>query len=188
MKLILASASPRRQELLKKITEDFIVFPADIDESVPKSVSADNYAEYLAVKKAIAVFNKYPDSIVIGCDTAVILDDKILGKPKDKNEAKNMLRMLSGREHKVITGCALFCRKKSLSFSVETKVRFYELSKQEIEDYINTDEPYDKAGGYGIQGKASLFISGITGDYYNVVGLPVAALNKAMRKFEKEIL
>lgn len=188
MELILASASPRREELLKKITDDFIIVPAQIDEAVPDFIPALQYAEFLAVQKARAVALQNPDAVVIGCDTAVIADGVVLGKPKNKEQATEMIQCLSGKEHQVITGCALFYGEKSISFSEETKVRFYSLTESEISDYVQTDEPYDKAGGYGIQGAGALLISGINGDYYNVVGLPVAKLSRVLQSFTKEIL
>lgn len=179
--IILASASPRRQELLKLILSEFKVIPSDAEESVPNNISAEETAEYLAVLKAKAVAENHKDSIVIGADTCVVVGNTILGKPKDKNDARRMMKMLSGRVHKVITGCAVIEGKKTTSFSAVTEVEFYALSDSEIEEYINTAEPYDKAGGYGIQGKASLFVKGIKGDYFNVVGLPVAELNRKLK-------
>ncbi len=179
--VILASASPRRQELLKNVFAEFKVEPSNAEENVPKDVSAENTAEYLAKIKAEAVASAYPDDMVIGADTCVVVDSKILGKPKDIDDARQMLRLLSGRTHKVITGCAVVKEGATTSFSVETEVEFYPLDMDEIEEYIKTSEPYDKAGGYGIQGKASLFVKGIRGDYYNVVGLPLAELNKRLK-------
>ncbi len=179
--VILASASPRRRELLKLIFNEFKVIPSDAEEIVPKGISAEKTAEYLAELKSKAVAEKYPQYTVIGADTCVVVDNVILGKPKDKEDAKRMMQMLSGRTHKVITGCAIVKNGVISSFSVETEVEFYNLTYAEIEDYINTAEPYDKAGGYGIQGKASLFVKGIKGDYFNVVGLPVAELNQKLK-------
>lgn len=178
--IILASASPRRKELLSVITNNFVVFPSKAEETVPSGISADKTAEYLAKIKALSVAENYPDSIVIGADTCVVAGDVILGKPKDKAQARQMMKLLSGNTHKVVTGCAVVKNGKVNSFSVCTEVEFYPLSDAEIESYINTLEPYDKAGGYGIQGKASLFVKGIKGDYFNVVGLPVAELNRKL--------
>ncbi len=180
-RIILASASPRRQELLRLIFNEFNVIPSDAEEIVNENISAENTAEYLAVLKAKAVAEKYPQDTVIGADTCVVIGNKILGKPKDKEDARKMIKLLSGNVHKVITGCAIIGGKKINSFSAETEVEFYPLSDAEIEEYINTSEPYDKAGGYGIQGKASLFVKGIKGDYFNVVGLPIAQLNKELK-------
>lgn len=179
--IILASASPRRRELLSLITEDFKVIPSDAEETVPENIETEKTAEYLAEIKAKAVAEKYPLDIVIGSDTCVVAEGKILGKPKDKNDARQMMQTLSGKTHKVITGCAIVKGSKTVSFSVETSVEFYPLSEEQIEEYINSSEPYDKAGGYGIQGKAALFVKGIKGDYFNVVGLPIAELNLKLK-------
>lgn len=177
-KIILASASPRRRELLSVITEDFTVIPSSAEEIIPEGTPIEKTAESLAVIKAQAVAKDYPQSIVLGADTCVISENQILGKPKTKEEAFRMLKMLSGKIHSVFTGCAIVKNGETKSFSTETRVEFYPLSDKEIEDYVNTSEPYDKAGGYGIQGKASLFVRGIEGDYFNVVGLPIAELSR----------
>ena len=179
--LVLASASPRRQELIRLIDEEIIICPSDADESYSADTPTDNVPELLAVRKAAEVAKKYPNDTVIGCDTSVIIGNEILGKPTDKEDAARMLRLLSGNTHKVITGCAIFKGGKSISFSETTFVTFYPLSDKDIEDYIATNEPYDKAGAYGIQGKASLLVKGIEGDYSNVVGLPVARLNRVLK-------
>lgn len=184
MPIILASASPRRQELLKKITEDFISIPADIDETVPYGIPAEQAPEYLALKKAEHIAKGHPDSIVLGSDTGVFLDGEMLGKPCDRNEAYKMLETLSGRTHSVITGCAVVKGDKKVTFSCKTEVTFYELSRQEIADYVSTGECDDKAGAYGIQGKGALLIKEIKGDYFNVVGLPTAELYRSLKKFE----
>lgn len=185
MRLILASASPRRRELISLISENVICAVSGVDEIVPSDVAVCDVPLSLASQKAEAVAKLYPDDIVIGCDTGVILDDEMLGKPKDKDDARRMISALSGRAHQVITGCSIWHKGKSFGFSNVTEVEFYELSTQEIEDYINTSEPYDKAGGYGIQGKASLFVKGIKGDYFNVVGLPVAELSRQIKAFSE---
>ena len=184
--LILASASPRRQELLKLITEDFKIVPADIDESVDKSLPLESVPEHLADKKAAFVSTQYPDDIVIGCDTGVFVGNRMLGKPHGDMAAFEMLRLLSGRTHRVITGCAIYKGSKKLTFSDVTEVEFYPLSNEEIKAYIATGEPADKAGAYGIQGKGSLLIKGIRGDYFNVVGLPVAKLSRALKDIQAE--
>lgn len=180
--LILASASPRRQELISLITKDFLVCPANVDESFSADIPAENVPEMLAVRKALAVSKEHPLDTVIGCDTSVIVDGELLGKPVDDNDAFRMLKLLSGKTHKVITGCAIFKNGKSLSFSETTYVTFYPLSDTEINDYILTLEPKDKAGAYGIQGFGSLLVKEIQGDYFNVVGLPVARLNKMLKR------
>lgn len=181
-KIILASASPRRHELLRLITDDFTAAPANVDETLPDNISHDRASEYLAVIKAEAAANEYPDAVVIGCDTTVISGSCIMGKPRDKAHARELITALSGRTHRVITGCAIVCGESMTSFSEVTEVTFRKLSCQEIEDYISTEEPYDKAGGYGIQGKGALLVERINGDYFNVVGLPVSRLNHELKK------
>ncbi len=177
MKLVLASKSPRRSEILKNAGIDFTVRVADADETIPDGAKPEDAVVFLAARKAMAVERK-DDEVVLGADTVVVLDDKILGKPKDKDDAFNMIKMLSGRVHSVFTGVCAIGDGISLTFAEETKVEFYPLSDNEIYDYINTNEPYDKAGAYGIQGLASKFIRGIEGDYFNVVGLPVSSVYK----------
>lgn len=183
MKIILASNSPRRKELLKYLYQDFLVIPADIDETIPKDIEIEKSAEYVAIKKAKAISKDNQDSLVIGCDTIVLVDNTILGKPKDKSNCLNMLKSLSGREHSVITGVCVVFGEKMITFSEETKVKFYTLSDDEILKYISTGEPFDKAGGYGIQGYGSLLVEKISGDYFNVVGLPISKLNQELKKF-----
>ena len=180
--LILASASPRRKELISIISKDVSIKPAEVDESFTNDIKAENVPEMLAVRKAAFVAKEYPNDTVIGCDTSVIIDGVILGKPTDCEDAKRMLRMLSGKTHKVITGCAIFKCCRSLSFSEVTDVTFYSLTEKEIDDYVHTMEPMDKAGSYGIQGYGSLLVKEIHGDYFNVVGLPVGKLNKMLKK------
>ncbi len=182
-KPILASASPRRKEYLKLIFNKFEIIPSDVDETLPKGISGTNAPEYLAKLKAQNIAEKYPECLVIGADTCVIYKNKIFGKPKSPEEAFSMLKTLSGKTHKVITGCALVKGEKLKSFSVTTKVKFFPLSDEEIKAYTATSEPYDKAGGYGIQSFGGLFVEKIKGDYFNVVGLPVPRLKKELEKF-----
>ncbi len=184
-KIILASGSPRRKELLAYIVPEYDVFPADIDESVPVEISPENCAELLAVKKAAYVSEKFPESVVIGCDTVVISDGEILGKPKDPADAERMLKMLSGKVHTVITGVCIFCGDRRESFSCRTEVEFYPITEKEIAEYISTGEPMDKAGAYGIQGKGCVFVKAINGDFFNVVGLPVSMLKRRLDDFLK---
>ena len=181
--VILASASPRRQELLKVIFDDFEIMPADIDESISEDIKVDLRPEKIAQRKALHIAEKHPESLVIGCDTAVIVDDTMLGKPKDEQDAIKMLKTLSGRTHKVITGNCLVLNNKEVCFSVVTEVEFYSLTDSEISEYIETKDWKDKAGAYGIQGKAGLFVKQIKGDYNNVVGLPCAELNRQIKAF-----
>ena len=184
MSLILASGSPRRKELLQLITEDFIVHSVDADETLPAGMPVEMAAAYLADLKASTAAKIFPDQIVIGCDTIVLLGDEIMGKPKDRDDAHRMLRALSGETHSVLTGTSLYYGTQTTVFTTETLVTFYPLSDAEIERYLDTGEPFDKAGAYGIQGKGSLLVQGIEGDYFNVVGLPVAALSRALTQFE----
>lgn len=181
MKLVLASKSPRRSEILKNAGIDFTVRVADADETIPDGTKPEDAVVFLAARKAMAV-PRTEDETVLGADTIVVLDDKILGKPKDKEDAYNMIKSLSGRVHSVFTGVCAIGNGISLTFAEETKVEFYPLSDDEIYEYINTDEPYDKAGAYGIQGLASKFIRGIQGDYFNVVGLPMSSVYKKILK------
>ncbi len=157
--------------------------PADVDEAIPLDISALKAPEYLSLKKARHIAKDNPDSIVIGSDTCVILGDKILGKPQSETEAKEMLCALSGKTHLVVTGCAIIKGKKETTFSEVTEVAFYPLKAEEIEEYIATGESMDKAGAYGIQGKGSLLVKEIKGDYFNVVGLPVARLSRELKAF-----
>lgn len=186
MGLILASASPRRQELLRLITEDFTVCPAAVDESLPPAMSVREAARFLAKKKAMAVVAEHPEAVVLGSDTTVILGDTILGKPETPERAVEMLRMLSGKTHKVITGVALAKGDKVTSFQTVTNVTFYRLTEAHIQGYVATKEPLDKAGGYGIQGYGALLVQKIVGDYYGVVGLPVAPTARALAEFQHE--
>ncbi|MCQ2450549.1 MAG: Maf family protein [Clostridia bacterium] len=183
MDYILASSSPRRKELLKQIVDEYSCVTADIDEVCPEDILLQKRPEYLAKLKAKHIAEKNKNSIVIGADTAVFSGDKMLGKPKSESEAFNMLCSLSGKTHTVITGCAIVFGDRIHSFSVKTLVTFYPLSKSEILEYIATKEPFDKAGGYGIQGKGSQLIKGIDGDYFNVVGLPVSRLKSELANF-----
>ena len=184
MEIILASASPRRRELMSLLCDEFKIIPALGEEITPKDLSPAKAPEYLATLKAREIAKNYPEALVIGCDTAVFLDDKMLGKPKNREEARKMLLSLSGRSHKVISGCALILGEKTESFSVETEVLFFELSEEEIEIYLASGEGDDKAGSYGIQGKGSLFVKGIKGDYFNVVGFPVATIKRKIEKMK----
>ena len=183
MHYILASASPRRQELFHKITDDFTVQPAEVEETIPPDVLPEDVAAYLSHIKADAVSKNNPNAIVIGCDTVVLLEEQVLGKPHSPEEAKAMLQALSGKTHQVITGTTVTDGSRTVTFSSETAVTFYPLSEAEIDAYLATGEPFDKAGAYGIQGKGSLLIHSIQGDYFTVMGLPVARLSRVLRQF-----
>ena len=183
MDVILASASPRRRELLETIGVSFVVEPADIDELNEPVCPIESYAVRLAEKKAIKVAGKHPAALVIGCDTIVTIGCEVLGKPKDRTDAFNTLKKLSGREHSVITGVCL-CRSNVIAtFSVETRVSFNNLTDNMINGYLDEDEWKDKAGGYAIQGKGAGLVSKIDGDIYNVIGLPISRLKKEMECF-----
>ena len=183
--LILASASPRRQELLRNAGIPFTVQSASIDETPLAGEAPRECAERLAREKALAVFQSNPQHFVLGADTIVVVDDVILGKPRDAEDAVRMLRLLSGRTHAVITGvCVVRARSVSSvrTASETTLVTFCELSDDEIRFYIATGEPMDKAGAYAIQGMASRWIPRVEGDYSNVVGLPVALVYRILRE------
>jgi septum formation protein len=183
--IVLASASPRRQELLRNAGIPFTVQPADINETPRAGEFPRDYAVRLAREKALAVFESRPQSYVLGADTIVVVDDAILGKPRDADDAARMLRMLSGRTHEVITGVCLVTsvagKAEALTASEITLVTMCGLSEPEVRDYIATGEPMDKAGAYAIQGIASRWIPRIEGDYSNVVGLPVALVYRMLR-------
>lgn len=185
MDIVLASASPRRRELLTTAGLSFRVLTADTDETVPKGTHPDVAVSLLAERKAAAVKEKYSlgdDALIIAADTVVYHNGMILGKPKDEADAVAMLTSLSGSEHSVSTGLALSYGGRIVSEPVSTVIRFRELSREEIELYVKTGEPMDKAGAYGIQVKASMFVTGIEGDYFATVGLPVCRLMTLARE------
>ena len=180
--LVLASASPRRQELLRSAGICFEVQAAHIDEAPLPGESAKSCAERLAREKAQAVAKEHPRDVVLGADTVVVVDGQILGKPMDAADAVRMLRMLSSREHQVITGVCAVANGESSVASETTTVAMSEISEKEIADYVATGEPMDKAGAYAIQGVASRWIPRIEGDYSNVVGLPVALVWRMLQE------
>jgi len=184
IKLILASGSPRRIELLKLLGCKFKVIPSLIEEKINPRLSPIKNVKRISRLKALDVASKISEGIVIAADTIVVLDKRILGKPKNKKEARGMLKSLSGKVHKVITGLAIIDAKtkKILQDVVITKVKLRHLNKNLIDKYIASGEPLDKAGAYAIQGKASLFVESIRGDYFNIVGLPLSALNRLLEK------
>ncbi len=181
MKIILASASPRRQELLKRLYSDFEVIPSDIDETLPEDVGAEFAPIFLAAEKALHIAEKHPDDLVIAADTIVVFDGEILGKPKNDTDAKRMLKTLSGNTHKVITGCCVRYGEECASFAEESLVTFFDLTENEIDDYIASGATVGKAGAYGIQDQGGLFVEKIDGDYYNIVGLPIARLYREIK-------
>lgn len=180
--MILASQSPRRRELLGLITDSFSVIPAKGEERIPNGTHARAAVELLARQKAQEIALAHSGEVIIAADTVVCCDGVIMGKPHSDPQAREMLRSLSGRVHEVYTGvCVIFpdgCRE---CFSEETLVEFFELTDEEIDAYVSTGEPRDKAGAYGIQGKGALLVKGIKGDYYNVMGLPVARLARVLK-------
>ncbi len=181
-RVILASKSPRRRELLGLIFKDFDIVPAEGEELIPEGTAAEKASELLALQKCREVAKKHPEALVIGCDTTVVVGssmEDILGKPRDEQDAAAMLRRLSGTRHRVISGTALSLQGREVSFSEVTEVCFRDLTDAEIADYIATGEPMDKAGAYGIQERGALLVSGIDGDFFNVVGLPVSHLAQA---------
>lgn len=178
--IVLASKSPRRQELIRLITDDFTVASADADETLPHPMSPSDAVMYLSEIKARPLADG--KNTVIGADTVVALEGSILGKPKDKDDAFRMLRSLSGKTHSVYTGVTIIKGEKADTFFEKTDVEFYDLSDEEIADYISTGEPMDKAGAYGIQGYGALLVKKISGDFFNVVGLPVGKLNCELKK------
>jgi septum formation protein len=182
--LVLASASPRRQEILRNAGIPFVVHPTDIPEVPREGEAPRSCAERLAREKALDVFSQRPDDCVLGADTIVVVDAEILGKPRDRADAARMLRLLSGRTHQVITGVCLAgpqARGKDTR-SETTLVTMNGLSDDDIRSYVLTGEPMDKAGAYAIQGIASRWISRIEGDYLNVVGLPVSLVYRMLRE------
>lgn len=181
MNLILASASERRHELLKRLTSEFNVVVSDFDEdSVTFDGDCEEFVKKLAKGKALDVAKKIrEESVIIGCDTVVFFENKVLGKPRNRNEAFAMLKVLSGNTHQVYSGVAIYDSRKdsTLEIAVKTDVKFSSITEAEIEKYIDSGEPMDKAGAYGIQGLGGVFVEEIHGCYYNVVGLPINKLN-----------
>ncbi len=184
--MILASQSPRRRELLALITPDFEVIPAQGEEKLPAKISPDEAVLLLSQQKAAEVSaRKFPSGdvtdTIIAADTVVAIDGDILGKPHSRENAVEMLRRLSGRKHSVFTGVTVITPDRTISFVEETAVEFFPLTESEIEAYVDTGDPMDKAGAYGIQGRGALLVKRIEGDYYNVMGLPVGGLYRRIK-------
>ena len=190
MNIILASASPRRRELLERIgITGFTVAAPNVDESVEPGLSPADMVEQLSLRKARAAAGHFgPDDLILAADTVVALDGAVLGKPRDEDDAFAMLSALSGREHCVYTGITVLRGAKVITQHEATAVTFRELSPDEIWGYIATGEPLDKAGAYGIQGVGALLVSGIRGDYSNVMGLPLFRLGRILRDFGMDLL
>ena len=179
-KLILASGSPRRSEILNSVGWEFEKVVADIDETEFAGENPADYVQRLAKEKAEFVAKNYPDQLVLGADTTVVIDDQIIAKPVDLDDARRMLRLLSGRTHEVLTGVAVVKNGETKVGLQSTKVKFAELTESEIEFLVKFGEPLDKAGAYAVQAQAALFIEGIEGDYWNVVGLPISLVYRLM--------
>ncbi len=182
--LILASSSPRRRELLLNLRIPFKVIPSRVDEKFDGTEDFREFAMSMAKEKAMEVYDRLKDGWILGADTIVIVDGRLFGKPKDYDDAKHMLKFLSGREHTVITGFCIIDPGGDLSYieAVESRVRIRELSEEEIDAYLETGEPFDKAGAYAVQGIGSFMIKSINGSYTNVVGLPVCEVIFALKR------
>ena len=184
MNIVLASKSPRRKELLSLLDLDFEIITADIDETMDPTLPVAEEVARLSYEKAAAIRPQVSaDTIVISADTIVELDGKVMGKPKDEQDAFKMLKSLSGNTHNVLTGVTVLKGDLYLTKTVTTTVYFRDITDDEIKDYISTFEPMDKAGSYGIQGRGSKFVEKINGDYFNVVGLPVCTLSLMLKEF-----
>ncbi len=188
--IILASASPRRKVLLEKIGLIFEVEPSNYEEDMPLRLEPHEFARKISLEKAKIVASKHKNSIVIAADTFIVFGGQILGKPHTEKNAREMLEAISGKHHSVITGFSIIDtdKNKTLSKSIETKVYIRKLSLAEIDAYVESGEPLDKAGAYAIQGLGSVFVEKIDGDYYNVVGFPLSALTEALKEFGVNIL
>lgn len=182
-KLILASSSPRRQELLKQVGIEFSVRVAEVDETEVIANDSKERVKSLALLKGRNVSLKYDNEVILSADTIVAYNNQMLEKPKDKDEAYEMIRALSGTKHEVYTGAAIRSANKEIVFVEQTVVEFWLLEDEEIKRYIQTNEPYDKAGGYGIQSMGALFVKQIVGDYYTVVGLPLSRVVRELKSF-----
>ncbi len=188
MQVVLASASPRRQELLRQVGVSFVVEPSTVDEQVAEPMSPESLVEHLALLKARDVARHRTDDVIVGSDTIVVVDGHVLGKPTDRDEAIAMLSRLADREHQVMTGIALVQGQRELVAHETTSVRFGPLTRDQIERYVDSGEPMDKAGAYGIQGRAAGFIQSITGDYFTVVGLPLFRTVQMLSHFGVDVL
>ena len=187
MQLILASASPRRKELLGLFHIPFTIRVADIDETMDHTKSPFDEVARVSALKAKAV-ERQEDDIIIAADTIVVCEGKVLGKPRDAAEAVEMLQLLSGRDHQVMTGCTVLKGDRAETFTEVTDLHFRELSRKEIENYVASGEPMDKAGSYGVQGKGALLVEKLDGDFFNVMGLPVLRLSRMLEHFGVKLL
>ena len=181
--LILASGSPRRKELLALVTPDFTVKVSDVDESAITAPTPAGLAKALARAKCLAVAETEPEALVLGSDTVVEFEGEVFGKPKNRQDAQRMLQALSGKRHYVHTGVCMAQGDHIENFVVSSAVEFFPIEEADLQGYIDTKEPYDKAGGYAIQGHAAVWCKGIEGCYYNIMGLPVSQVAQALKKF-----
>jgi septum formation protein len=180
--LILASSSPRRKELLETLRLKFAISSSEVDESFEPGLSPEEIVMELAERKAQAIFNENSDAFVIGADTIVVANNEVLGKPTDEAEAISMLKILSGSQHDVYTGVSILSPDRTTRFYEKTEVWFWELTDNEIRSYVKSGEPLDKAGAYGIQQLGSMLVKKINGDYFAVVGLPVARTIRELKR------
>jgi len=186
--IVLASASPRRQELLRQVGVSFRVIPSSVDETIQTPMAPIDLVEHLALSKARDVAQQHRAALVIGSDTIVVIDEEVLGKPRHRADAVKMLRQLSGRVHQVHTGLAVVAGDRYLVSHETTDVRFRDLTLAQIERYVDSGEPMDKAGAYAIQGLGAAIVSSISGDYFTVVGLPICRLVVMLAQFGVEVL
>lgn len=184
-KVILASKSPRRKQIMEMLDIPFEIIVADIDEKINPNNELRKEIENISFLKALKVFNDNKDAVVVGSDTIVVVNNEVLGKPKNEEDAKRMLKLLQNNMHHVITGVTILANGESETFSNVSEVYFNPLTDEEIEDYIKTKEPMDKAGAYAIQGIGAKFIKKINGDYYSIMGLPLSELNIRIQKYIK---
>lgn len=181
-RIILGSSSPRRKELLAMITPHFEIISPNCNEDIDKTLPIDKAIEQISLRKANSIDISSHDDVIITADTLVVLNDHILGKPNNRKDGFNMLKLLSNNTHQVITGVTIKTAQQIQTFSVSSSVTFSDLSDQDINDYLDTDEPYDKAGAYAIQGLGGIFVCKINGDYFNIIGLPVNRLKYYLNK------
>jgi septum formation protein len=189
-KILLASASPRRKEILGLTGLRFVIDPSDYEENMDLNLKPHQLARFLSLQKAEATARKHRNALIIAADTFIVFQDRLLGKPHTPQESRRMLQLLSGKAHSVITGFTVMdsVTGRKISKSVETKVYFRKMTGQEIRAYVSTGEPLDKAGAYAIQGLGAVFIKKIEGDYFNVVGLPLSSLMEVLKKFGVSVL
>ena len=183
MEIILASASPRRRELMTMITPNFTICTSEVDESGITAATPALLVQQLARAKCLDVAKDHPDKVVIGCDTVVDVGGEVFGKPRDEQDARRMLQALSGRTHQVHTGVCIACGERVECFCDSCDVSFFPIAEEDMEAYIASDEPYDKAGAYAIQGHAAVWIDRLAGDYYTIMGFPVSRVARALHSF-----